>query len=59
MTLEQEIRRPVRMIPSANKIFPNGKPVTYALVTDREVLLASGLCEEVAQRFADLHNNNL
>lgn len=59
MTLDQEIRRPVRIIPSDNAIFSNGKPITYALVTDRDILLASGLCEEIAKRFSTLHNANL
>lgn len=56
MTLDQEIKRPVRMIPSCNKVIPNGAPVTYSLVTDRDILLAHGLNEHVAKRFAELHN---
>lgn len=54
-----------RAIPSINIITkqPPGKPVTYSILTDGKwggentpVILASGLCEEVANYIVNSHN---
>lgn len=55
--MEEELfAKRVRVIPSANAIFPNGRPVTYSVMTEDHVLLATDLHKAVADRFAMLHN---
>ena len=55
-----------RAIPSVNALFPNGKPVTYTILTDGKwggentpAVLASDLHERVAHHIVSLHNNSL
>lgn len=59
MTEEEIFSKPIRAVPSANVAIPNGKPVTYSLITEDYVGLAHGLEKCVADRFAALHNKSL
>ncbi len=59
ITTEDIFSKPVRLVPSANILFPNGKPVTYSLITDDYIALAHDLHQVVAERFAKLHNASL
>lgn len=59
MTEEEIFSKPVRSVPSINLVFPNGRPVTYSLITEDYVGLAHGLEKCVADRFAALHNASL
>lgn len=44
-------------IPSCNAIIPNGKPVTWSIITkDEPVVLATDLHEQVAKFIINSHN---
>ena len=59
MTEAEIFSKPVRAVPSINLLIPNGRPVTYSLINEDYILLAHGLEQCVAERFAALHNANL